>query len=185
MPFINVAPLLLDSYIAGEQFTVYRRTEAVNSYGEAITGVQVLNGVGQIAPTSPNNIIRSPGFTSQEKSITVITTFPLTGAGQDASNNSYQPDLVLWKNNLYIANKVEDYTKYGAGFVSAICDVYDWDVNITAIAPTVENFLITSDGQFVITPSGEMVVTPNVLAYLTGNVGIFLGVARNLKIGKI
>jgi len=160
MPFIDVTDLLSDTYIAGEKFTVYRRTEAVNQYGENLIAVAIYNNVsGQVSPSSPNSSVRKEAYTSQEKSIQVITTWPLTFSGLDPSGNAFQPDLVYWKNNLYIVRNLDDYTKYGVGFVVADCIAYDWNINITNIAPGTNNFVITSDGQFVITSDGQMVTT--------------------------
>jgi galactose-6-phosphate isomerase len=157
MPFIDVTDLLTDTYIAGEQFTVYRRTEIVNKFGENLIGVMVYNNVfGQISPTPKNSLIRHSAFTAQDKSIRVITTWPLTGATMDGSNNLYQPDLVYWKNNLYIVRDLEDYTKYGVGFVVADCEVYDWIVNITNIPLGVTHFVVTTDGQFVISSDSQI-----------------------------
>ena len=186
MPMINVTPLLFDSYIAGEKFTVYRRTEAVNSYGESIVAGQVYPSViGQVSPIGPNNLLREPSFTSTEKSIYVITNFPLTKGSLDNNGNTYQPDLVQWKNSFYIVCRTEDYSKYGAGFVAAVCEVFDWEVRITDIPPQVENFLITSDGQFVITSSGEMVTYTSETFDIIGNVNIKLGLIPQQTIVNI
>ena len=142
MPFIDVTDLLTDSFIAGENFTVYRRKENINPFGESIVTVQIEQAVGQISPTSPSNLVRDPAYSSQYKNLDVITTFRLIGAGQDISTQAYQPDLVLWKGNFYIVNKVDDYTHYGAGFVQAICDAFDWTINITDIPNNVGSFTI-------------------------------------------
>jgi hypothetical protein len=161
MPFIDVSNLLTDTYIAGEQFSVYRRTEVVNQYGENLIGVMTYNNIiGQVAPHIPSHLIREPSFTAKDKYIQVITNWPLTGgASIDISQNLYQPDLVYWKTNSYLVKALQDYSQYGAGFYVAQCEIYDWIVDLTKLPPGITNFVITADGQFVITSDGQMVTT--------------------------
>jgi hypothetical protein len=162
MPFIDVSDLLYDSYIAGEKFTVYRRTEVVNQYGENLIAVIIFDNIaGQISPHIPSRLLREPSFTSREKYIQVITPWFITGGGVDALNNLYQPDLVLWKNNLYIVKAAQDYSKYGTGFIVAQCEIFDWIVDIATIPSGTTKFITTLDGQFVITPDEQIVTTVN------------------------
>jgi hypothetical protein len=162
MPFIDVIDLLTDPYIAGENFSVYRRTEVVNQFGENLISVIIFNNIyGQISPHIPSHLIRDPSFTSREKYIQIITPWFITGGGIDPSNNLYQPDLVLWKNNLYIVKATQDYSKYGAGFVVAQCEIFDWIVDIATLPVNTIKFITTSDGQFVTTPDGQLVTTVN------------------------
>ena len=140
MPYIEVTALLLDPEIAGERFNVIRRKEEVNPFGEAVLSTQTYkNVIGQVGPASRNSLVREQSFSTQEKSIRVITEFKLTGASKDALQQPYQPDLIFWKNGYYIVGEIEDYSQYGAGLVSADCSSYDWTVPITG-GPTGSNF---------------------------------------------
>lgn len=132
MPYIDVNDLLLDPEIAGETFTVVRRKEAVNSFGEPVLALETYaNVIGQVGPASRNSLVREQSFSTQEKSIRVITAFKLTGASKDSAQQAYQPDLVFWHNGYYIVAEIEDYSQYGAGLVSADCSSYDWTMPTT------------------------------------------------------
>jgi len=133
MPWIDVSSLLLDPEIAGERFQVIRRKESVNPFGEAILSTQIYkNVIGQVSPTARNSLLREQSFSSQEKTIRVITNFKLIGASKNNIDGQYyQPDLIYWKNGYYIAGEIEDYSQYGAGLVSADCAAFDWTMPIT------------------------------------------------------
>ena len=131
MPWIDVSSILLDPEIAGEKFNVIRRKESVNSFGESVLSTQTFkNVIGQVSPTARNSLLREQSFSSQEKTIRVITNFKLIGAAKNAVQY-YQPDLIYWKNGYYIAGEIEDYSQYGAGLVSADCAAFDWTMPIT------------------------------------------------------
>jgi|SRR5208337_833116 len=138
MPYIDVTSILLDPEIAGTKFQVVRRIETISPFGEAILEMTTYNAIGQVSPTSRNSLVREQAFSTQEKAIRVITNFKLTGASKDELSQTYQPDLIFWKNGYYIVSELEDYSQYGAGFVSADCASYDWTMPITA-GPTGSN----------------------------------------------
>jgi galactose-6-phosphate isomerase len=140
MPWIDVTDIMFDPEIAGESFSVIRREETVSPFGESILNAQTFsNVIGQVSPTARNSLVREQSFSSQEKSIQVITAFKLNGAAKDELQRGYQPDLIFWKNGYYIVGEVEDYSQYGAGFVSADCSAYDWTIQVTG-GPTKTNF---------------------------------------------
>ena len=140
MPFLDVTDLFFDPMIAGEKFNVVRRQESINPFGEGVLTLTTYENIkGQVAPYKPFNLNREAAYTTQEKTLQVITTFKLFGASKDQINRNYQPDLIFWKNDYYIVSELEDYSQYGAGFVSAICTAFDWTIEATA-GPTGTNF---------------------------------------------
>jgi hypothetical protein len=139
MPYIDLTPILLDPEIAGEKFKVVRRRESVNPFGQAILTPQTFNAIGQVSPTGRNSLIREQAFSSQEKTIRVITNFKLIGPSKDGTEQAYQPDLIFWKGSYYIVGELSDYSQYGAGFVSADCSSFDWTIASTQ-GPTGSNF---------------------------------------------
>jgi hypothetical protein len=139
VPYIDLTPVLLDPEIAGEKFRVFRRKETVNPFGESVLSVRHYDSIGQVSPTARNSLTREQSFSTQEKAIRVITSFKLTGASKDATQQAYQPDLILWKNGIYIVGEIEDYSQYGAGFVSADCSAFDWTIPVTE-GPTGTNY---------------------------------------------
>ena len=139
MPWIDVTDLFLDAELAGETFKVIRRKETVNTFGESDLSLQTYDVIGQVSPTARNSLTREVGFSSQEKTIRVITNFKLIGASKDGTAQTYQPDLIFWKNGYYIAGEIEDYSQFGAGFVSADCAAFDW-TNAATEGPTGTNY---------------------------------------------
>lgn len=124
MPGIDVTDLLSDPDIAGETFTVIRRAEAINSYGESVTTNTTLTASGSITPVGDNSLLREEAYQAQQKAIQVVTTFLLRGASQDPSGSGqlYQPDIVIWKGEQFLVKVVEDFSNYGAGFIRAECE---------------------------------------------------------------
>lgn len=139
MPYIEVTSILFDPEIAGEHFQVFRRKENVNPFGEGVLTIETYSIIGQVGPASRNNLDREQSFSAQDKTIRVITTFKLTGASKDIDQQDFQPDLIFWKNGYYIVDKVEDFSQYGAGIVSADCTAIDYTVPITG-GPTGTNY---------------------------------------------
>lgn len=125
MPSIDVSDILADTFIAGEPFTVTRRSESVNSFGESVVTPSTFTAAGSIVPIGDNSLLREEAFETGANTIRVITTFRLRGVSQAVGQN-YQPDLVVWKGNSFIVRTVEDYTQYGAGMVVAECSSIDF-----------------------------------------------------------
>jgi hypothetical protein len=121
---LDVTDLLLDTDLAGSQFTVLRRQEAIDTHGRSqLTTTPFTNVVGAVFPTGENSLVRQADFSTQASTITVVTMFGLRGASTDGTNN-YQPDLVQWRGGNYIVKSVKPYL-YGPGFVEAECTTVD------------------------------------------------------------
>jgi hypothetical protein len=138
MPQIDVTDILADPFIAGETFTVIRRLEVVDPYGQSQVTTQSFAAFGSITPAGDNSLVREEAFQTQAKSITVTTTFQLRGPAKDGFGNTYQPDLVAWKGDNFIVRSVSDFSQYGAGMVQADCtsiDLVDQPPSHTTAAP--------------------------------------------------
>jgi hypothetical protein len=134
MPQINVVDLLFDTFIAGEQFQVIRRSDNVGTNGETTISAAPLCGVGQITPTGDNSMLREEAFTAGQNTIQVITAFMLRGPSRDGwTGQNFQPDIVVWKGGKYIVRVLSDYSQYGAGMVVAECSSIDYVENATTV----------------------------------------------------
>lgn len=136
MPEIDVTDILVDIDIADSQFTVIRRQEVVNNFGETTLVTTTYpptlpQPIGAIYPTGDNKLQRKEDFTSQSDTITVVTQFRLRGASK-SGGNKFQPDIVVWNGNNYVVSNVNEFTQYGAGFIEAECTSIDF----TPQAPT-------------------------------------------------
>lgn len=131
MPDIDVTDVLLDGDVAGELFTLVRRQTSVNAAnGQVVIVPTTIPDISaaSIAPVGENSLLREEAFQTQMNAIEVITTYRLRGASKDqGSGLSYQPDLVLWQGTYYVVRVLNDWTRYGAGFVAAECIQIDYN----------------------------------------------------------
>lgn len=125
MPSIDVSAALFNPSFQ-DTFSVTRRVQTVNNYGEAATASTVTPGVtGSVWPSQPNERRLLPDLTVTDKTITIITSFALYGEAQVAGTE-YSPDIVTWHGDSFLVRNVEDWSAYGAtGFVQAICSSID------------------------------------------------------------
>ena len=114
MPWLNPTLALTNPRFC-EQFTITRRQEIVNSYGETTTVNSTLLATGVVNITfGSNELERGPDEQHQGKSISITTKFRLYGEVV-----GYQPDLITWHGDTFLVTKIEDYLGFGAGFVQA------------------------------------------------------------------
>lgn len=123
---IDVTDVLLDPMIAGEHFTVLRRLEVVDNSGVPTwTWETFPEIIGSVTPTSDQSLVREEAYQVQAKTISVTTQFKLRGAAKNIPGSKYQPDIVVWNDDYYMVRSIDDYSKYGAGFVQAECSSID------------------------------------------------------------
>jgi len=78
---------------------------------------------GIILPASKakdNDIHRRPEYQTTRRNIEVITSFRLF-----TQTKGYHPDIVVWSDTHFIANRIYPYIHYGAGFMVVECDSMD------------------------------------------------------------
>jgi len=126
-PWIDVSDVLTDPMIAGESFTVTRRREIVNDFGEVGTENTSLPALGSIVPVGSNSLLREDALQTQSKTIRVISTFRLRGVAETVDGSKWQPDIVFWNGDHYLVKTVDDYSSYGAGLVEAECSSIDFE----------------------------------------------------------
>jgi galactose-6-phosphate isomerase len=122
VPFIDVSDVITDPMVAGDEFIVIRRRATVNDHGEGEDAAPLrFQAVGSITPVGDNSLVREEAYETQTNAIQVITEFALRGAGVDKQGNEFQPDQVEWDGDTYTVRVVDNYSKFGAGFVRAEC----------------------------------------------------------------
>jgi len=121
MPLIDVSDVI-DDVEFSDTFTVVRRLEQVGNDGvSALQLYKFPNVSGEVYPTSPNALQQTPDARRTQKSITVVTKFRLRGTAQNEVQQTYQPDLVIWAGEYFQVEAPNDYSRYGAGFIEAVC----------------------------------------------------------------
>lgn len=109
-----------------DTFTVTRRQQSVDNYGYAsTTNASMGTQSGVVYPSQPSERESLPDLTVTDKTITILTAFPLRSEAE-VSGTEFMPDLVTWHGDLFLVRNVEDWSGYGvAGFVQAICSSID------------------------------------------------------------
>jgi hypothetical protein len=113
MPLLDVNEVLTDADLA-DTFTVVRRAEMVNTFGEmTVTETRNEGVVGVIVPGS-ERLQRDDDFQSLTKTIEIATPFRLQGPSP-----GFQPDIIEWGGSRFVITVVDDLTHFGAGHVQA------------------------------------------------------------------
>lgn len=127
MATIDVNEVILDPELGGNPFTVIRRKQTVDANGLVSVTTTKIPAVGAIFPTGDQSLVRMEAYEMQSKTITIVTPFRLRGVAKDQSGVDWQPDLVdIGDGGFFIVKDVNDFTKYGAGFIQAECASTDY-----------------------------------------------------------
>ena len=109
-------PMLLD------YFAVIRRKESISDHGRAVISAQTLPRIfGNVNAASPNDLERLGDYQFQGAALSIVTRFKFYAESETALLQDYQPDLIYWDSAYYIVKTLENYSRYGPGFVQAIC----------------------------------------------------------------
>jgi hypothetical protein len=125
MPMLDMRVALSNPYTI-DYFTVIRRVETVNDFGEStLTTTSYPLTAGVVTAGQPSNLDRQANFQVTPKWIDIVTQFCLYPESESGAGTEYQPDLIVWRGNNYIVKTLADYSSYGLGFVSAGCAITD------------------------------------------------------------
>lgn len=122
MPLLDVTSVLFDPMFMDVDGTYTRMTQTVDAHGRAID-------VPVTAPL-PAVYTNKDGFLLQRLSdgehveavITVHTPVRLT-----TGSTGISADVINWDGATYTVTSVGNYSKYGAGFVEATCELVELD----------------------------------------------------------
>lgn len=106
-----------------DTFSIIRRTEVVGNEGfPVVTPTVIANQYGVITMASPNDLERMPEADVSTKAIVVVTQSRL-----QLESNGIKADLVQCMNGEYFqVVTVEDYSRYGVGYIFAIAKAIDY-----------------------------------------------------------
>lgn len=115
MPLLDVTDVLFDPDFA-DQMCCIRSLERVDNDGIAQFAPRSTGFIGVVTSDKGDVLDRTDAATRIVGTITVHTTFDLTEAGEDTD-----ADVVRWNGRDYLVSSVNDYSRFGRGFVAAIC----------------------------------------------------------------
>lgn len=120
MPYSDVTDAMLDPEVA-ESFTVHRRQESINTYGESVVTTRNITVYGVVTSGSSDALARTPEGQHEPHLITVHSPLRLVSAAVNQ-----QPDIVIWRNRSFVVTRTFDYSHYGRGFTAADCTSEDY-----------------------------------------------------------
>lgn len=124
MPFLDVSDGFDIDFL--DTISVIRRKQLISNKGRGSTQDTTTASVAAVVcPASGSVLDRLPDYDVSKKYISVVTKFRLQLAAQVGSD-TYKPDLVQWGGDSFIVEVLDDASRYGAGFVEAICSSIDY-----------------------------------------------------------
>lgn len=122
---LDVTEVLFDPEFM-DTIDVVRNTESVDEHGLTILTPQTIRRVKAVITQHNGDILRREMAGQHvEGSISVYTTFELTD-GRDIGHKELGADLVVYPSGTgdrYTVTKINNYMRYGRGFVSATCEL--------------------------------------------------------------
>lgn len=122
MPLLDVTSVLYDPMFMDVDGTYTRQTQTIGAHGRAVN-----TPVTTMLPavyTNKDGFLLQRGADSEhvEAVITVHTPVRLT-----TGSSGIPADIVTWDGASYTVTSIGNYSKYGAGFVEATCELIELD----------------------------------------------------------
>lgn len=125
MPLLDVSDAF--DYTFLDTIAVFRRLETVSSKGrDTTTDTAYWNVNAVVCPASGSDLERLPDYEVSKKYISVVTNFRLQMDSTGPNGTKYKPDIVKWADDHFIVETLDDASRYGLGFVEAICSSTDY-----------------------------------------------------------
>ncbi len=118
MPDIDVSEILTDPDFLDSTLVCVRSVQTVGADGIAVLAQTKTRFAGVVTQDAGAVLRRIAAGERITGSISVVTYFRLL-----AGSPTNTADVVQWGTNSYTVSQVSDYSRYGAGFVEAICDL--------------------------------------------------------------
>lgn len=118
MPLLDVSDILLDPDFADLALTVTRNAQTIGDNGRATVSQRSQRFGGVVTQDAGTVFERFPDAARISGAILIHSTFKLRAAGQE-----YDADIVTDATGAkYTVKAIRDYSRYGAGFVVALCE---------------------------------------------------------------
>jgi|SRR6185437_708448 galactose-6-phosphate isomerase len=120
MALLDVVSDVLFDPLFMDDITVIRSQRSVNVQGLTVDTPGYYYSTGCVQPTPGRDLEQLPEAERTGVFVTVVTPFrlfPLTA--------TTAPDQIVWQQKNYRVKHVADWSNFGQGFVSAICQLVD------------------------------------------------------------
>jgi hypothetical protein len=118
MPLLDVSEVLLDPDFA-DALVCTRQDQMVGNDGIAVNATADTPFVGIVTAASGNNLVRTPDGAYTKGDICIITPYVL----RTSATGDGVADILTWNGIRYTVTQVNDYSRYGSGFVWAVADI--------------------------------------------------------------
>lgn len=124
MPSLDLSDAYLEPSFL-DTITVVRRAQNNDTNGRVQTTNAYFSTYANIDAASPDQLERLPEQEYQGKTLSIVTKFRLRGASAQGTQ-SYQPDIILYEGDSYVVSLIDDYSRYGPGWIQAIATSTNW-----------------------------------------------------------
>jgi hypothetical protein len=119
MPTLDVSDVLDDPDFADDSLICLRNSQTMGSDGRVVSTPPVLIPFsGVVTAMGGQELLRKPDGEYNRATISVITRFTLY-TGKPALS----ADVIQWGGNTYTVVQIDDYSRYGSGFVQATAEL--------------------------------------------------------------
>lgn len=128
MPHLDVTDVLLDPDFCDTSLVCHRQIQTVDEDNFPVNTPQDIPFSGVVTVDRSLEAKRMAAGQNINGAILIVTMFRLT-QGQDATESSprLDADIVTYDGRDYRVTFVDPYTRYGAGFVQAHCELVDYN----------------------------------------------------------
>lgn len=118
MPTLDVSSVLTDPLFADRSLKCIRQKQTIGDDGLAVNTTQTIAFIGVVTAASGTVLEREAEGSRVSGSISVITRHLLVDG-----KNGLAADEVQYNGRRYVVSDVQDYSRYGAGFVQATAEL--------------------------------------------------------------
>lgn len=124
MPLLDVTEVLLDPDFADDSLICRRQTQTTDDDNFPINTPQEFPFSGVVTVDRSLEARRMAAGQNINGAILIVTQFRLTQGSKSINDGpNLDADLVIYNGGLYRVTFVDPYTRYGAGFVQAHCEL--------------------------------------------------------------
>jgi hypothetical protein len=147
MPFLDVTDVLLDPDFVDLSLVCYRQVQTVDEDNFPTNTAQAIPFSGVVTVDRSLEAKRMAAGQNINGAILIVTQFRLT-QGMPASDSTPEldADIVLYSGRRYRVTFVDPYTRYGAGFVQAHCELLEFNGGIPLSNDSTEPGYLTRRG---------------------------------------